>query len=374
MKYKRTGFSLPITILVCLFALGVGSDVRAQSPNQVGLVIQFGDGTTLTRCVAFTEPEISGYDVLARSGLGIVAATSSGITICKIEDEGCPAENCFCKCQGATCTYWSYWHLSGDTWQYSNLGASDYQVRHGQVEGWHWGTESPPPVISFDQICAPAATNTPPPPTATPTLPPPSVSFSVIPDTIVAGECAQLGWTVKNVQAVYLDGIGVGGEASKQVCPSQTQVYELRVVGAQGESRYTVTLNVVQPTATATPIPTATSTATPTLAQSTQAVPSTATPSATATPLPSQTPTASPTSSLTPTLTRQATATATPTRTSEPTPGPLLAQVPTLSLDRPAPTPTVTAATRPTLQKEYIVFLVCMVLIVVALIITVRRK
>jgi hypothetical protein len=115
--------------------------VRAQAPNQVGLVVQFSDGSTVTRCVSFSEPEISGYEVLVRSGLSIVAATSPGVgtAICKIEDEGCPAENCFCQCQGATCVYWSYWHLSGDAWSYSNVGASGYQVVHGQVEGWHLG-------------------------------------------------------------------------------------------------------------------------------------------------------------------------------------------------------------------------------------------
>lgn len=175
MEASKTITRLLIAILSVLLALGVGAQVRAQSPNQVGLVVQFGDGAILTRCVAFNEPEISGYDVLMRSGLNVVANTTGlGVTVCKIQEQGCPAENCFCACQGATCTYWSYWHLDGDSWRYAYQGAISHVVRHGDVEGWRWGNEASPPDVSFEQICAPA-TNTPPPtftfvpPTLTPT-------------------------------------------------------------------------------------------------------------------------------------------------------------------------------------------------------------
>ncbi len=364
MKRDKIKFGLLIAVFICLTVLGNDPGVYAQSDNRVGLVVQFGDGHTLTRCVTFTEPEISGYEVLIRSGLNIVAANSAGVgaAICQIEGEGCPAENCFCKCRGTACTYWSYWQLDGEAWSYSNLGASASTVHPGAVEGWHWGVESPPPVLSFDQICAPAAT---------PTLPPPSVNLSVVPTTIVAGECAQLNWQVKNVQAVYLDGNGVGGKASKQVCPAQTQVYELRVVSAQGESRYTVTLNVIPPTAT----PTATFTAmpTPTKAQTSQ----TATPSPTITTTsPEHTPTASPTSSATPTATptatRPATATSTATRTATPTPRPLLTYIPTSSSNRPAPTATPAEST--TISTEHLVFVACLVFLLIVLIITIKRK
>ncbi|MBN1580526.1 MAG: hypothetical protein JXA89_07465, partial [Anaerolineae bacterium] len=182
MISTKKSVGLLATSLLVVLMLGIGADARAQSPsNQVGLVVQFGDGTTLTRCVTFDEPEINGYDVLMRSGLNVVANTSSGIgvAICKIQDQGCPAENCFCTCQGAACSYWSYWHLAGDSWSYAYRGADSYTVRHGDVEGWRWSSEAPPEVISFAQICAPA-TNTPlpltgtPPPTSTPLPPAPT--------------------------------------------------------------------------------------------------------------------------------------------------------------------------------------------------------
>jgi hypothetical protein len=140
-------------------------DVRAQSLNQVGLVVGSGDGSIVTRCVEFAEDEISGYDLLMRSGLQVVATQSGGmgVTICEIDGEGCSADNCFCECTGSTCAYWSYWHLVGGEWSYSSVGANGHRVRPGDVDGWSWGKGDPPSVVPFEQICAPPATATSPP-------------------------------------------------------------------------------------------------------------------------------------------------------------------------------------------------------------------
>ncbi|RLC66222.1 MAG: hypothetical protein DRI48_05180, partial [Chloroflexi bacterium] len=78
MKYKtRTIYLIPIVLLLSSLTLAnVGPHLpgtQAQSPNRVGLVVRFGDGSLVTRCVEFSEPEISGYDVLTRSGLNVVA-------------------------------------------------------------------------------------------------------------------------------------------------------------------------------------------------------------------------------------------------------------------------------------------------------------
>jgi uncharacterized repeat protein (TIGR01451 family) len=127
----------------------------AQSQNQAGLVVRFGDGSTITRCVTFSEPEISGLEVLYRSGLTVVAA---GSAVCDIEGEsGCPASNCFCQCPGggSACLYWTYWHLVDGAWVYASGGAGSYAVHDGGVEGWAWGSDGSPPVLSFDEICLP---------------------------------------------------------------------------------------------------------------------------------------------------------------------------------------------------------------------------
>lgn len=135
----------------------------AQDGNRVGIVVDFGEETT-TACVAFAEPEISGYEALVRSGLALeVNQQAGGAAVCRIEATGCAADDCFCACQGQDCVYWSYWHQVDGAWQYAVSGASQSRVGNGDVDGWVWGpgsvTEAPPPPDArFDDICGAAGT------------------------------------------------------------------------------------------------------------------------------------------------------------------------------------------------------------------------
>lgn len=281
---------------------------QADSPNRVGLVVRFGNGDVLTRCVEFHENQISGLEVLLRAGLNVIYELSGtyGAAICKIENDGCdyPAEACFCQCPGGpNCIYWSYWHLKDGIWTYSQVGAGGYYVKNGDVEGWAWAVELPQ--ITFEDICAPpptatststapptftpTATHTPVPtakPTSTSVPPTPAVGFNAQPETVVAGSCTTLRWDVEGVQAVYLDGQPQQGHGSQQVCPAQTQTYELRVVSAAGEFRRQVTVKVVQPSPT--PIPSDTPTLLPGAASAPAGTPEPwpEVPSPTPTPLP----------------------------------------------------------------------------------------
>jgi hypothetical protein len=163
MKYFRmTSFTLLI-ILAALF--GSTPFGRAQTPNQAGLVVEFGDGSLYTGCIAFEGESISGFDLLARSGLSLETAfdPSQGVAVCKIESDGCPADDCFCQMP----EYWSYWNWSDGGWTYAGSGSSLNRIGDGDVDGWSWGAGNPPPVVSFNQLCAP-----PPPPPPTETLPP----------------------------------------------------------------------------------------------------------------------------------------------------------------------------------------------------------
>jgi len=254
---------------------------RAQQPNQVGLVLDFGDHYE-TYCVEFSESEITGYDVLRQAGLNLVVLGSGGMgfALCDINNtSGCPASNCFCQCQGSPCRYWSYHHLIDGSWQYSQVGASGYKVQDGDVEGWGWGegvinnSGAQPPVIPFEQICAPQATdtpvptdtpipptNTPVPPTDTPTaVPAPEAWFRLDENPIAAGSCTMLRWDTSNAQRVTLDGDEVDIIGSRQVCPTTPTHYELRVVGLEEEKVFRLTLGVTgsAATATMTPQPTA---------------------------------------------------------------------------------------------------------------------
>ena len=145
-----------------------------------------------TRCISFEGDQIGGDALLAQSGLEVLVDPSSGmgITVCRIEDEGCdhPAEHCFCQCMGGgQCVYWNYFYREpgADKWTYSALGAALRKAQPGAVEAWVWGNGKNPPEedLTFETICAlPTATATPPAetetatsvPTASPTPLPPA--------------------------------------------------------------------------------------------------------------------------------------------------------------------------------------------------------
>ncbi len=161
--------------------------------HHAGLVIRYGDGHVETYCIAFDEPEITGVEVLERSGVPVIIdpTSSFGQAVCKIDGEGCnfPQEDCFCRCQqvGQNCEYWAYYHLRDGQWEYSGQGAGTYLVHDGDVEGWAWGSGSPghgaePPLYTFEALCLPpTATWT---PTATPTpSPTPTPTATATPTT-----------------------------------------------------------------------------------------------------------------------------------------------------------------------------------------------
>jgi len=164
----------------------------ADDPNRAVLIVAHGDGHLTTHCISFGEGEISGAEVLRRSGLSVrfTEYLGFGAGVCAIDGEGCPLEHedCFCQCKGTPCSYWSYWHWCDGRWFYSQVGASSYNVHDGGIEGWIWGDgQSPPPLVPFEQVCVPTQTPIPtdtsaptPLPTDTP-LPTPIPSNTPVP-------------------------------------------------------------------------------------------------------------------------------------------------------------------------------------------------
>ncbi|MBN1145967.1 MAG: hypothetical protein JXA78_01825 [Anaerolineales bacterium] len=163
---SRIGWLLALALLGAPAYAGNAAEVIGQGGNRVGLVVQFESGSIEAYCIAFEEESLSGFEILQRSGLEVIADFSgAGAAVCKIETFGCPVDRCL-DCQLPS--YWSYWHLEEGNWVYSQLGASLSQAHHGDVEGWRWGPGQPPEqVISFEEICT-AATDTPT-PSSTPT-------------------------------------------------------------------------------------------------------------------------------------------------------------------------------------------------------------
>ncbi len=168
--------ALPLLFLTAIVvALLAYVPSGAADDNRVAVVIDYGNDQIATRCVSFSEASITGFEALERTGLPVETDfQTGGAAVCRIDSQGCPANDCFCSCRGGgDCIYWSYWHLTNGTWNYSAAGSGLYQVTDGAVEGWVWGLGSvtqaqPPPVVAFADVCAAAATNTPT-VTATPT-------------------------------------------------------------------------------------------------------------------------------------------------------------------------------------------------------------
>jgi len=152
------------TFFFLALLLALPATVVAQTaPHRAGLVIRFGDGSVVTRCVSFSEPSINGVELLTRAGLSIRVDVNSsiGAGVCKIGSQGCDAgKSCFCQCEGATCAYWQYFYMQNGAWKYSALGAGIHQVTDGAVEGWAWGNNITPPMMTFDQICAASESKT----------------------------------------------------------------------------------------------------------------------------------------------------------------------------------------------------------------------
>ena len=284
----RRTFLLPL-LLTALCLLAGASTARAQGgDHRAALVVRFADNSVETRCVAFSEPSITGAELLTRSGLQVIMDHTSGIggAVCSIAGAGCafPTQDCFCKCQGLTCEYWAYYHWVGGGWQYSQVGAGSYRdVTDGAVEGWSWGAGNfssgiEPPAVAFNEVCAPPVTATPtatatatPTATATATVrppqdqTPPQVVFETDAPEVPPGACTLLRWSVTGATELTLNGALVSAQDQRQVCPPATQRFTLAATNSAGQTVRELTVTIAtNPTAQASAQPGSTATHTPT--------------------------------------------------------------------------------------------------------------
>lgn len=160
--------------LVCLAISACRGAMPTGSVQRAGVLVLHGDGTMRQACVEFTEPSISGYELLTRSGLASIVdpRNAMGVLVCSIDGEGCsfPEQDCLCACQaGGGCTYWAYFTRASDaSWTYSPVGPSMRRVSDGDVDAWVWLTspgaqasQSPPlPSLDLDDICGPLSAAT----------------------------------------------------------------------------------------------------------------------------------------------------------------------------------------------------------------------
>lgn len=212
MAIKKILLCLQFVFLFFTMQFAGSRSVMAQSDlGQVGLVIQFLDGRIETECIDISIDPFYGYDVLKSSNHLIIAEFngSLGAAICRIDDEGCGVDNCFCNMPN----YWTYWHLGKNqagetTWLYSLIGASNYRISPGDVEGWRYGTGiSPSEMPAFQEICLPAT------PTATEFTIPPSSTWTVVPVTNTSRPI--------NTPTVWITGVMINPVITTAIPPTQ---------------------------------------------------------------------------------------------------------------------------------------------------------
>lgn len=158
-RHSRRPRLLALSLLTLSLLMGLiapAASARPDEPvNQADVVVDFGNGRSLTRHITFPEPSITGIQALQLTGLQLTTVDYSfGTAVCAIEDVGCPATNCFCDAN----RYWGYQFWDGAAWQGYMVGAGASTVENNAVEGWTWGAfGSHPPAITPEILSANAA-------------------------------------------------------------------------------------------------------------------------------------------------------------------------------------------------------------------------
>jgi hypothetical protein len=161
-------------------------------PHAAAMVVDTGEEVK-TVCVRFAEEQITGEELLDRTGLDVVWSYygTLGAAACSICGVGCPAEDCHC----ATPFWWSYWQGDGDGgWTTSPIGASTRKVRDGDMDArlWHDGSRRPPE-IAFATICQEAVEGDEAVPPGRPETDPQAVEPPAE-DGLAAGDVRGLAW------------------------------------------------------------------------------------------------------------------------------------------------------------------------------------
>lgn len=138
--------------------------VNAQETvHHAGLVIRYDDGATTYAVVPFEEDDISGMELLRRSGVSLVSIEFGGLGegVCSIGETGCSVADCRSRmCQSASrdSPYWRYFRqVAPGDWTALPLGASNTRVEDGQIDGWSWTPDLPDlPALTLDDLASQA--------------------------------------------------------------------------------------------------------------------------------------------------------------------------------------------------------------------------
>jgi len=176
----RAGAARLLALAVAIATAGAGALSLAPSAQAAacgkatGVTVVVDDGLpggTSVGC-ASGDPA-TGLDALKASGHGYTFMPRQPGFVCTIDAKPDPCNN------GPANAYWSYWHAQpAGSWSYGTTGAGSFNPTSGSVDGWSFGSGTPP------SSRPPAATTSG--SAATRTGPPPA-------DTTAAGTGTALG-------------------------------------------------------------------------------------------------------------------------------------------------------------------------------------
>ena len=148
-------------VAMCILVFGIIriSSVSAADYNVAGLIIDYGDGRISYVWIPFTEDEISGVELIQRSGLDPVTVGFGGMgdAVCQIDDTGCPVDDCrkrLCQTSDPGSPFWRYSRqTSPGEWSFAATGASGAKVHDGDIDAWSWtGGDANLPAITMDDL------------------------------------------------------------------------------------------------------------------------------------------------------------------------------------------------------------------------------
>jgi hypothetical protein len=143
-----TAVALAVAALAALAPLSPLVSVCAGAgPNHAALVVEHGDGSAVTRCVAFDTASVSGEQLLNLSGVAWSSESfgSFGEAVCAVDVE--PAH--YSTCPGKD-SYWAVFVArGGGPWQLTSIGVSTLTLGDGDAEGLRYvpavGSPAAPP-------------------------------------------------------------------------------------------------------------------------------------------------------------------------------------------------------------------------------------
>ena len=144
-RFVSGGFGLLLLVVcappACAPPASSVSCTDAAAPHHAYVVVQHLSGTSIERCVGFTEPSIDGQTVMDRSGIQYEARpVGSGKVVCQVDLEPSQFTACFPQNQ----PYWALFVESQGHWSSAPGGYTEIQLRDRDALGWHYVSSGDP--------------------------------------------------------------------------------------------------------------------------------------------------------------------------------------------------------------------------------------